>query len=109
MIALTEKISTEHWTAGATENLPQIRESLELAGTTRERQAERAGSIGERRARLNQAVVLYETALDTDPPEDFSSRISNRLQGIRTMSIEPRARLAEQEENPAAGRDFLED
>ena len=101
VIALTEKISAEYWTAGATENLPQIRESLELAGTTRERQAELAGTIGERRARLNQAVVLYETALDTDPPEEVSSRISNRLQGIRTMSIEPRARLAEQEEKPA--------
>ena len=105
VIALTEKISAEYWTAGATENLPQIRESLEIAGTTRERQAELAGTIGERRARLNQAVVLYETALDTNPPEEVSSRISNRLQGIRTMSIEPRARLAEQEEK-SAGNDW---
>jgi hypothetical protein len=101
VIALTEKISAEYWSAGPTENLPQIRESLELAGTTRERQAELAGSIGERRARLNQAVVLYETALDTDPPEEVSTRISNRLQGIRTMSVEPRARLAEAEAKPA--------
>jgi len=100
VISLTEKISAEYWSAGATENLPQIRESLELAGTTRERQAELAGSLGERRARLNQAVVLYETALDTDPPEEVSTRISNRLQGIRTMSIEPRARLAEAETKP---------
>lgn len=103
VIALTEKISAEYGNAGSTENLPQIRESLELAGTTRERQAELAGSIGERRARLNQAVVLYETALDTDPPEEASTRISNRLQGIRTMSVEPRARLAEVDENPAEG------
>jgi hypothetical protein len=101
VIALTEKISAEYWTAGTTGNLPQVRESLELAGTTRERQAELAASIGERRARLNQAVVLYETALDTDPPEEVSTRVSNRLQGIRTMSIEPRARLSEQEEKPA--------
>ena len=101
VIALTEKISAEYWGAGSTENLPQIRESLELAGTTRERQAELAGSIGERRAKLNQAVVLYETALDTDPPEEVATRISNRLQGIRTMSVEPRARLAEAEANPA--------
>ena len=101
VIALTEKISAEYWTAGVTENLPQIRESLELAGATRERQAELAGTIGERRAKLNQAVVLYETALDTGPPEEVSSRISNRLQGIRTMSIEPRARLAEQDEKSA--------
>ncbi|MCP4767244.1 MAG: SPOR domain-containing protein [Gammaproteobacteria bacterium] len=101
VIALTEKISAEYWDTGSTENLPQIRESLELAGTTRERQAELAGSIGERRARLNQAVVLYETTLDTDPPEEVATRISNRLQGIRTMSVEPRARLAEAEAKPA--------
>jgi len=103
VIAITEKISAEYWNEGATENLPQIRDSLELAGATRERQAELAGTIGERRARLNQAVVLYETALDTDPPEEVSTRISNRLQGIRTMSVEPRARLAEADEKPDAG------
>ena len=101
VIALTEKISAEYWSAGSTENLPQIQESLELAGTTRERQAELAGSIGERRARLNQAVVLYETALDTDPAEEVATRISNRLQGIRTMSVEPRARLAVAQAKPA--------
>ena len=101
VIALTEKISAEYWSADSTENLPQIRESLELAGTTRERQAELAGSIGERRAKLNQAVVLYETALDTGPAEEVATRISNRLQGIRTMSVEPRARLAEAEAKPA--------
>ena len=103
VIALTEKISAEYWSAGETENLPQVREALELAGTTRERQAELAGTIGERRARLNQAIVSYETALDTDPPAEVSARISNRLQGIRTMSVEPRARLAEADEKPAAG------
>ena len=103
VIALTERISAEYWSAGETENLPQVREALELAGTTRERQAELAGTIGERRARLNQAIVSYETALDTDPPAEVSIRISNRLQGIRTMSVEPRARLAETEEKPAEG------
>ncbi len=97
VIALTDRISAEYWAAGSAENLPQIRESLELAGTTRERQAELAGSIGERKARFNQAVAAYETVLDTDPPAEVSTRISNRLQGIRTMSVEPRARLAEQE------------
>jgi hypothetical protein len=103
VIALTEKISAEYGNADSTENLPQIRESLELAGATRERQAELAGSIGERRARLNQAVVSYETALDTDPPEEVATRISNRLQGIRAMSVEPRARLAEADAKPAEG------
>jgi len=106
VIALTEKISAEYRSAGATENLPQIRESLELAGATRERQAELAGSIGERRARLNQAVALYETALDTDPPQEVSTRISNRLQGIRTMSVEPRARLPEADKKTVAGWDY---
>ena len=101
VIALTEKISAEYWSAGEIENLPQIREALELAGTTRERQAELAGTIGERRAKLNQAIVSYEIALDTDPPAEVSARISNRLQGIRTMSVEPRARLAEADEKPA--------
>jgi hypothetical protein len=106
VIALTEKITTEYWSAGSTENLPQVREALELAGTTRERQAELAGSVGERRARLNQAVALYETALDSDPPEEVSTRISNRLQGIRTMSVEPKARLPEEEIKTAAGWDY---
>jgi len=100
VIALTEKISAEYGTADSTKNLPQVRESLELAGTTRERQAELAGSVGERKARFNQAVVLYETVLDTDPPAEVATRISNRLQGIRTMSVEPRARLAEQVRTP---------
>ena len=100
VIALTEKISAEYGIPDSTKNLPQVRESLELAGTTRERQAELAGSVGERKARFNQAVVLYETVLDTDPPAEVATRISNRLQGIRTMSVEPRARLAEQVRTP---------
>ena len=101
VIALTDKISAEYGTTDSTENLPQVRESLELAGTTRERQAELAASVGERKARFNQAVVLYETVLDTDPPAEVASRISNRLQGIRTMTVEPRARLAEREQTQA--------
>jgi hypothetical protein len=107
VIALTDKILAEYWSADETENLPQVREALELAGTTRERQAELTDTVGERRARLNQAIVSYETALDTDPPAAVAARISNRLQGIRTMSIEPRARLAEAGEKPAeSGWDY---
>lgn len=65
-----------------TGNLEQVRSALELAGNARERQT-----------RFTQAIVLYEALLDTNPPSEVSTRVLNRMEGIRTMSIEPRARL----------------
>ena len=63
-------------------NLAQVRAALELAGTARERQGKFA-----------QAMSLYETLLDTDPLPEEADRIKRRMEGIRTMSLEPRARL----------------
>ncbi len=63
-------------------SLDQVRAALELAGTARERQGKYA-----------QAISLYETLLDTDPPAEEKARIASRLEGIRTMSLDPKARL----------------
>jgi tetratricopeptide (TPR) repeat protein len=63
-------------------SLDQVRAALELAGTARERQGKYA-----------QAISLYETLLDTDPPPEEKARIASRLEGIRTMSLDPKARL----------------
>ncbi len=67
----------------STANLDQSRAALELAGAARERQGKFA-----------QAETLYETLLDTSPPPEISSRVLNRLEGIRTMTVKPKDRLA---------------
>lgn len=67
----------------------QSRSALELAGAARERQG-----------RYAQAMVMYQTLLDTDPAEELAARIKGRMEGIRTMSIEPRARLQASEKKP---------
>lgn len=70
-------------------NVEQVRAALELAGTARERQG-----------RFSQALVLYESLLDTDPPPEVAARITGRMEGIRTMNIEPKARLQAPDEKP---------
>lgn len=70
-------------------NLEQVRTALELAGSARERQG-----------KFSQAMGLYESLLDTDPPSEIETRIKNRLEGIRTMSIEPKARLQAADKKP---------
>ncbi|MCP4878704.1 MAG: SPOR domain-containing protein [Gammaproteobacteria bacterium] len=70
----------------------QVREALELAGTARERQG-----------RFAQAVTLYETLLSTSPEPETEARIKNRLEGIHTMNITPKARLQEPEKKPDDG------
>ena len=52
-----------------------------LPATARERQG----------TRFTQAIVLYEALLDTNPPPEISTRVLSRIEGIHTMSIEPRA------------------
>lgn len=69
--------------------MEQVQAALELAGTARERQR-----------RFAQAMVLYETLLDTDPPEEVAARINSRMEGIRTMSLQPKARLQASEKKP---------
>ena len=70
-------------------DLDQSRAALELAGAARERQG-----------RFAQAMTLYETLLETEPDEELSTRIVSRMEGIRTMRIEPKSRLQTTEENP---------
>jgi hypothetical protein len=74
----------------STGNLEQLRAALELSGTARERQG-----------KFSQAKRLYETLLDTSPPADISARVLSRLEGIRTMRMKPKARLADQLEKSA--------
>jgi len=76
-----------------TGNLGQAREALELAGITRERQG-----------KYEQAIILYEALLDTDPSAEDASRIQGRVEGIRTMSLAPKSRIAtkQQERDPDA-------
>jgi len=93
VIAITDRVSE-------TGDLIQVREALELAGITRERQRKFA-----------QATVLYEALLDTEPEPETRSRIEARLEGIRTMSIAPKTRIANDagrgERNPWNSRGFL--
>jgi len=88
VIAITDKVT-------ATGNLQQVRESLELAGITRERQGKFA-----------QAVVLYKALLDTQPPAEVATRVQTRLDGIVTMSQAPKSRLAQDEKKPDSQWNF---
>ena len=76
----------------STGDLEQARAALELAGTASERQG-----------KFTQAETLYETLLDTSPPPEISARVLNRLEGIRTMTIKPKERLANPDRKPDQG------
>ena len=93
VIAITDRISE-------TGDLIQVREALELAGITRERQR-----------KFPQAIVLYEALLDTEPEPETQSRIESRLEGIRTMSLAPKTRMASDarggERSPWSSRGML--
>lgn len=73
--------------------LEQVRAALELSGAARERQG-----------KFSQAERLYETLLDTSPPPEISARVLSRLQGIRTMRMKPKARLADQLEKSSEAK-----
>ena len=88
VIAITDRVTT-------TGDLDQVRESLELAGITRERQGKFA-----------QAVVLYKALLDTRPPAELETRIQARLDGILTMNQAPKERLQESKNKPETRWDF---
>ena len=88
VIAITDKVT-------ATGNVDQVRESLELAGITRERQGKFA-----------QAVVLYEALLDTQPPPEIATRVQARLDGILTMDQVPKERLRVGKEKAESRWDF---
>ena len=75
VIAITDRVTTGG-------SLEQVREALELAGITRERERKFA-----------QAIVLYEALLDTKPAPEQATRIQGRLQGIRTMDLDPKSRI----------------
>ena len=82
VIAIADKVT-------ATGSLKQAREAIELAGITRERQG-----------KFEQAIVLYEALLDTDPSAENAARIQGRIEGIRSMSLTPKARIVVKEKNP---------
>ena len=69
--------------------IEQVRAALELAGAARER-----------RGQFSQAAVLYEGLLDTDPPPELAARVASRLEGIRTMTIQPKERLQAADKKP---------
>jgi hypothetical protein len=85
VIAITDKVITIG-------SLDQLRAALELAGTTRERQG-----------KFSQAIVLYESLIDTKPPSDVETRIKGRLEGIRTMGLTPKSRLKVARKNSREG------
>ena len=62
------------------------REALELAGAARERQGKFA-----------EAAALYQALLGTEPDAETAARISGRLEGLRTMTEQPRERLPERD------------
>lgn len=84
--ALVVSISNKIVSTGSME---QVRLALELAGTARERQG-----------KFDQAMMLYKSLLDTDPPEEVVARVTGRLEGLRTMNIEPKARLQAPDKKP---------
>ena len=61
----------------------EVSMALELAAIVHERQGE-----------YSEAVRLYETLLETDPSPAVANRINSRLQGLRTMSEQPKTPLA---------------
>lgn len=63
-------------------NSDDVRMALELAGV-----------VHERRGNYAEAVRLYESLLETDPPPAVANRIGSRLQGILTMREQPREPL----------------
>ncbi len=65
-------------------DLQQRQKAMELAGLARERQRKFA-----------QAIAIYEQFLDIFPDSELQPRITARLQGLQTMNLSPRQRLAE--------------
>jgi len=65
-------------------DLQQRQKAMELAGLARERQRKFA-----------QAIAIYEQFLEIYPDSELQPRISARLQGLKTMNLSPRQRLAE--------------
>lgn len=67
----------------------QKQQALELAGIARER-----------RKQFAQAIAIYNRFLSQYPDSPLSDKIKNRLAGLKTMRIEPRARLSSSKQSP---------
>ena len=65
-------------------DISQQQKAMELAGLARERQRKFA-----------QAIAIYKQFLELYPNSDLQPRITARLQGLQTMNLSPRQRLAE--------------
>ena len=82
VLAITSKISQ-------TGSNLQKQQALELAGIARERQKQFA-----------QAIAIYNEFLATYPESPLADKIKSRLAGLKTMRIEPRARLTSKNQRP---------
>ena len=60
----------------------QIQMAMELAGIAHERQN-----------KFTQAIAIYTDFLILYPDSEMSAKINNRLQGLKTMGLEPRKRV----------------
>ena len=87
VIKITQKIMS-------TGTLVEQQQAMELAGITRERQRKFA-----------QAVALYSDFLKLYPDSEMTEKINQRLQGLMTMRVEPKQRIA-QDKNKSSGDDW---
>ena len=87
VIKMTQKIMS-------TGTLVEQQQAMELAGITRERQRKFA-----------QAVALYSDFLKLYPDSEMTGKIKQRLQGLMTMRVEPKQRIA-QDKNKSSGDDW---
>ena len=74
--------------------LVQVQEAMELAGIVRERQKKFA-----------QAIAIYTDFLSLYPDSELSSKIKTRLDGLKTMGLEPR-RLIDTDKRRSADSDW---
>ncbi len=66
-------------------NLEQQQQALEYSGIARERQQ-----------KIPQAIAIYSQFLARYPDSENAPKIKSRLEGLKTMHVEPRKRLSEE-------------
>ncbi len=72
----------------------QTQAAMELAGIARERQN-----------KFSQAIAIYTDFLSLYPHSEMASRIKSRLDGLKTMGLEPRSRI-DPGKRPSADNDW---
>lgn len=71
-------------------NEEQQQEALELTGVTRERQQ-----------KIPQAMAIYNEYLQLYPKSENAQKIKNRIEGLNTMTFEPRERIVQKDKAKA--------